>query len=111
MSRSDLKHLGETLDAVKAGLMPPTKPTSPARRAHIEAANRVLSRATDREADRLADMQQRRAGNMGPGHVLVLPTIDHIYPALRFRRLRRRREDERGQHRQHQVPLDRIPPF
>jgi uncharacterized membrane protein len=60
MSRSDLKELGETLDAGQAGLIAVYE-TNLADQvaATIKAANRVVSRATDMAADQLAaDMKQ-----------------------------------------------------
>lgn len=55
MSRSDLKELGETLDAGQAGLVAVYE-TNLADQiaANIKAANRVVSKATDMAADQLA---------------------------------------------------------
>lgn len=60
MSRSDLKDLGETLDAGQAGLIVVYE-TNLADQvaANIKAANRIVSKATDMEADQLvADLQK-----------------------------------------------------
>ncbi len=60
MSRSDLKELGDTLDAGQAGLIAVYE-TDLADQvaANIKAANRVISRATDMAADGLAaDMKK-----------------------------------------------------
>jgi uncharacterized membrane protein len=60
MSRSDLKELGETLDAGQAGLVAVYE-TNLADQvaANIKAANRVVSKVTDMEADQLAaDLKQ-----------------------------------------------------
>ena len=56
MSRGDLKDLGETLDAGQAGLIVVYE-TNLADQiaANIKAANRIVSRATDMEADQLAE--------------------------------------------------------
>ena len=56
MSRGDLKDLGETLDAGQAGLIVVYE-TNLADQiaANIKAANRMVSRATDMEADQLAE--------------------------------------------------------
>lgn len=64
MSRSDLKDLGETLDAGTAGLIVVYE-TNLADQvaANIKAANRVISKATDMDADQLAaDMKKAEAG-------------------------------------------------
>ena len=55
MSRSDLKELGETLDAGQAGLIAVYE-TNLADQiaANIKAANRIVSKATDMAADQLA---------------------------------------------------------
>ena len=55
MSRSDLKELGETLDAGQAGLVA-VYGTNLADQiaANIKAANRIVSKATDMAADQLA---------------------------------------------------------
>lgn len=55
MSRSDLKELGETLDAGQAGLVAVYE-TNLADQiaANIKAANRIVSKATDMAADQLA---------------------------------------------------------
>jgi uncharacterized membrane protein len=60
MSRSDLKELGETLDAGQAGLIVVYE-TNLADQvaANIKAANRVVSKATDMAADRLAADMKR----------------------------------------------------
>ena len=63
MSRSDLKDLGETLDAGQAGLIVVYE-TNLADQvaANIKAANRVISRQTDMAADELAaDMKRADA--------------------------------------------------
>jgi uncharacterized membrane protein len=63
VSRSDLKDLGETLDAGQAGLIAVYE-TNLADQvaANIKAANRVISRETDMAADQLAaDMKQADA--------------------------------------------------
>ena len=60
MSRSDLKELGDTLDAGQAGLIVVYE-TNLADQvaANIKSANRVVSKATDMAADQLAaDMKQ-----------------------------------------------------
>ena len=60
MSRSDLKELGETLDAGTAGLLVVYEANLAEQvTANIKAANRLISRATDMAADQLAaDMKQ-----------------------------------------------------
>jgi uncharacterized membrane protein len=65
MSRSDLKDLGETLDAGQAGLIAVYE-TNLADQvaANIKAANRVISRATDMEADQLAADMKRADAEM-----------------------------------------------
>jgi uncharacterized membrane protein len=65
MSRSDLKDLGETLDAGQAGLIAVYE-TNLADQvaANIKAANRVLSRATDMAADQLAADMKRADAEM-----------------------------------------------
>ena len=63
MSRSDLKELGDTLDAGQAGLIVVYE-TNLADQvaANIKAANRIVSRATDMAADQLAaDMKKAEA--------------------------------------------------
>jgi uncharacterized membrane protein len=63
MSRGDLKDLGEALDAGQAGLIAVYE-TNLADQvaANIKAANRIVSRATDMEADQLAaDMKRADA--------------------------------------------------
>ena len=63
MSRSDLKELGDTLDAGQAGLIVIYE-TNLADQvaANIKAANRILSKATDMAADQLAaDMKKAEA--------------------------------------------------
>jgi uncharacterized membrane protein len=72
MSRSDLKDLGETLDAGQAGLIAVYE-TNLAEQivANIKAANRILYTATDMAADQLADdlaqadADLERAGRVG----------------------------------------------
>ena len=55
MSRSDLKELGETLDAGAAGLIVVYETNLADQvKANINAANRIISKATDMEADQLA---------------------------------------------------------
>jgi uncharacterized membrane protein len=66
MSRSDLKELGETLDAGQAGLVAVYE-TNLADQvaANIKAANRVVSKVTDMEADQLAaDLKQAEQENV-----------------------------------------------
>ncbi len=60
MSRSDLKELGETLDAGQAGLIVVYE-TNLADQvaANIKAANRIVSKATDMAADQLAADMKR----------------------------------------------------
>src|SRR5262252_7971180 len=60
MSRSDLKELGETLDAGTAGLIVVYETNLADQvKANIKAANRIISKATDMEADQLAaDMKK-----------------------------------------------------
>ncbi len=60
MSRSDLKELGETLDAGQAGLVVVYE-TNLADQvaANIKAANRIVSKATDMAADQLAADMKR----------------------------------------------------
>jgi uncharacterized membrane protein len=63
MSRSDLKELGDTLDAGQAGLIVVYE-TNLADQvaANIKAANRIVSKATDMAADQLAaDMKKAEA--------------------------------------------------
>ena len=63
MSRSDLKELGDTLDAGQAGLIVVYE-TNLADQvaANIKAANRIVSKATDMAADQLAaDMKSAEA--------------------------------------------------
>ena len=64
MSRSDLKELGETLDAGTAGLIVVYETNLADQvKANIKAANRIISKATDMEADQLAaDMKKAEAG-------------------------------------------------
>jgi len=66
MSRGDLKELGETLDTGQAGLIVVYE-TNLADQvaANIKAANRVISKATDMEADQHAD-DMRRAEQSAP---------------------------------------------
>jgi uncharacterized membrane protein len=63
MSRSDLKDLGEALDAGQAGLIAVYAANLADQvAANIKAANRIVSRATDMAADQLAaDMKQAEA--------------------------------------------------
>jgi uncharacterized membrane protein len=65
MSRSDLKDLGETLDAGQAGLIVVYE-TNLADQvaANIKAANRVISRQTDMAADELAADMKRADAEM-----------------------------------------------
>jgi uncharacterized membrane protein len=66
MSRSDLKDLGETLDAGQAGLIAVYAANLADQvAANIKAANRVISRATDMAADQLAE-DMRRAETDAP---------------------------------------------
>lgn len=68
MSRSDLKELGDTLDAGQAGLIVVYE-TNLADQvaANIKAANRVVSKATDMAADQLAaDMKRAEQGAQVP---------------------------------------------
>jgi uncharacterized membrane protein len=63
MSRSDLKEIGDTLDAGQAGLIVVYE-TNLADQvaANIKAANRIVSKATDMAADQLAaDMKKAEA--------------------------------------------------
>ena len=71
MNRSDLKELGETLDAGTAGLIVVYE-TNLADQiaANIKAANRIVSKATDMEADQLAaDLKkaEQSAADTGSG--------------------------------------------
>jgi uncharacterized membrane protein len=60
MSRSDLKDLGETLDAGQAGLIVVYEANLADQiAANIKAANRIISRATDMAADQLAEDLRR----------------------------------------------------
>jgi uncharacterized membrane protein len=63
MSRSDLKDLGEALDAGQAGLIAVYAANLADQvAANIKAANRIVSRATDMAADQLAaDMKAAEA--------------------------------------------------
>ena len=63
MSRSDLKELGEMLDAGTAGLIVVYETNLADQvKANIKAANRIISKATDMEADQLAaDMKKAEA--------------------------------------------------
>jgi uncharacterized membrane protein len=68
MSRSDLKELGETLDAGQAGLVAVYE-TNLADQiaANIKAANRIVSKATDMAADQLAaDLKAAEAAAATP---------------------------------------------
>ena len=60
MSRSDLKELGETLDAGTAGLLVVYEANLAEQvTANIKAANKLISKATDMAADQLAaDIRQ-----------------------------------------------------
>jgi hypothetical protein len=60
MSRSDLKELGETLDAGTAGLIVVYEANLAEQvAANIKAANKLISKATDMAADQLAsDLKQ-----------------------------------------------------
>ncbi len=64
MNRDDLKELGETLDAGTAGLIVVYETNLADQiKANIKAANRVISKATDMEADQLAaDLKKAEAG-------------------------------------------------
>lgn len=63
MSRNDLKELGEMLDAGTAGLIVVYETNLADQvRANIKAANRIISKATDMEADQLAaDLKKAQA--------------------------------------------------
>ena len=62
--RGDLKELGETLDAGTAGLIVVYEVNLADQvKANIKAANRIVSKATDMEADQLAaDIQKAQSG-------------------------------------------------
>ena len=65
MSRSDLKDLGETLDAGQAGLIAVYEfNLADQVAATIKAANRVVSRETDMAADQLAEDMKRADAEM-----------------------------------------------
>jgi uncharacterized membrane protein len=65
MSRSDLKDLGETLDAGQAGLIAVYEFTLADQvAANIKAANRVIARETDMAADQLAEDMKRADAEM-----------------------------------------------
>jgi hypothetical protein len=65
MSRSDLKDLGETLDAGQAGLIAVYEfNLADQVAATIKAANRVVSRETDMAADQLAADMKRADAEM-----------------------------------------------
>jgi hypothetical protein len=67
MSRGDLKELGDLLDAGQAGLIVIYE-TNLADQiaANIKAANRIVSKVTDMEADQLADdMKKAEAEQTG----------------------------------------------
>ena len=67
MSRSDLKDLGETLDAGQAGLIAVyAADLAEQVPANIKAANRVVSRETDMAADQLAADLKRAEEDEGP---------------------------------------------
>ena len=68
MSRSDLKDLGDTLDAGQAGLIAVYEfNLADQVAATIKAANRVISRQTDMAADQLAaDMKRADADDERP---------------------------------------------
>jgi uncharacterized membrane protein len=73
MKRGDLKDLGETLDIGKAGLIVVYE-TNLADQvaANIKAANRVVSKATDMAADRLAaDMKAAEEAEKAAGSTVV----------------------------------------
>ena len=75
MSRGDLKDLGEALDAGQAGLVAVYE-TNLADQvaANIKAANRIVSRATDMEADQLAaDMKRAEAEPENSAQVPPVP--------------------------------------
>jgi uncharacterized membrane protein len=75
MSRSDLKDLGETLDAGQAGLIAVYAANLADQvAANIKAANRVISRATDMAADQLAeDMRRAEADTPAAGETPEIP--------------------------------------
>ena len=67
MSRSDLKELGETLDAGTAGLIVVYETNLADQvKANIKAANRIISKATDMEADQLAADMKKAAACRSP---------------------------------------------
>jgi len=66
MSRSDLKELGETLDAGTAGLIVVYETNLADQvKANIKAANRIISKATDMEADELAADLKKAEASVG----------------------------------------------
>jgi len=69
MNRTDLKELGETLDAGTAGLIVVYETNLADQvKANIKAANRIISKATDMEADQLAaDLKKVEAGASDAG--------------------------------------------
>ena len=75
MSRSDLKDLGETLDAGQAGLIAVYEfDLADQVAASIKAANRVISRETDMAADQLAqDMKRADAEREEPEQAPPIP--------------------------------------
>ena len=75
MSRSDLKELGDTLDAGQAGLIAVYEfNLADQVAATIKAANRVISRETDMAADQLADdMRRAEEGSATAGQVPSVP--------------------------------------
>src|SRR4051794_33483614 len=75
MSRSDLKDLGETLDAGQAGLIAVYAANLADQvAANIKAANRVISRQTDMAADELAaDMKRADAEREEPEQAPPIP--------------------------------------
>ena len=75
MSRSDLKDLGETLDAGQAGLIAVYAANLADQvAANIKAANRVISRATDMAADELAeDMRRAESDTAAAGETPEIP--------------------------------------
>jgi uncharacterized membrane protein len=75
MSRSDLKDLGETLDAGQAGLIAVYAANLADQvAANIKAANRVISRATDMAADQLAaDMKRAESEAEAARQAPVIP--------------------------------------
>ena len=68
MNREDLKELGETFDAGTAGLVVVYETNLADQiKANIKAANRVISKATNMEADQLAaDLKKAQASGAAP---------------------------------------------